>query len=325
MTSNKFILPEKYGLFVISYNRLDVLVQSINSFKRFFSNKSVYLIDKGSDYPPLLNYYKQLQSEGYNIVYSTPMISGPDGPGGLNDLCMEIDKYKDKFEYYAVTDPDISLENCEPDLLNIYSSLLDQNPKIEIVGPMLKIDDIPKDYPAREWCFTRHVDQFWSKKPEKTILNAKCVYFQNAPIDSTFGLLRASTKFQRLLNGIRVYKPYEAKHLDWYITPDSITDDQKYYMEKSNKKISHWGAGLYQKQPFHRILTSEERHIYTTATSKNNTKLIKVHLDPSCKSHVTLHNYLVKKINNFKHNKKLLISFSVKYTKLVLQKLKILA
>lgn len=39
-----------------------------------------------------------------HVIYSVPMIGRP---GGLNDLHLEIDKYKDNYDYYAVTDPDI--------------------------------------------------------------------------------------------------------------------------------------------------------------------------------------------------------------------------
>lgn len=156
-----------FGLFIISYNRLEVLKESLTHFRKVFLPENIYLIDKGSDYAPLINYYSELKDLGMNVIYSDPMISGPDGPGGLNDLHIEIDKYKDKYDYYAVTDPDISLEGCDKDILSVYSQLLDNYPEIDIVGPMLKIDDIPEEYPPREWCYRRHVDQFWSNKPEK--------------------------------------------------------------------------------------------------------------------------------------------------------------
>jgi hypothetical protein len=260
ITENK----NKFGLFIISYNRLTALKETLTFFQEHFNNNDIFIIDKGSDSEQLLNYYSDIESEGLNIIYSDPMIGGADGIGGLNDLHKEIDKYTNQFNFYAVTDPDISLEGCDADLLEVYASFLEIFPDIDIVGPMLKIDDIPMDYPAREWCFRRHVDQFWSKKPECILIKGKKVYFQKAKIDSTFGLLRSGKSFERLLDGVRVYNPYEAKHLDWYITPSTMSADQQNYMQTSNKLISHWGAKNYKTQPFHKILSENERLIFVS-------------------------------------------------------------
>jgi hypothetical protein len=34
-----------------------------------------------------------------------------------------------------------------------------------------------------------------------------------------------------------------AKHLDWYLNPYIMTDDQKYY-EKKSTNIAHWGKNI---------------------------------------------------------------------------------
>ena len=289
-----------FGLFIISYNRLEVLKESLTYFKKVFACQNIYLIDKGSDYRPLIDYYNELVKEGMHIIYSNPMISGPDGPGGLNDLHIEINKYKDKYDYYAVTDPDISLEGFDEDILNVYAQLLDHHPEIDIVGPMLKIDDIPEKYPPREWCFKRHVEQFWHKKPEKIELNNKDIYFQKAKIDSTFGLMRATTSFVRLLDGIRVYAPYEAKHLDWYILPTAITKDQQHYMDNSNPLISNWGAKQYKKTPLHPILTKKERLIYTTRYVNKKTVLVRHQLPESTMKFIGVYNFIISRFLRFR-------------------------
>lgn len=293
----------QYGLFIISFNRVFVLKRALKSFQKFFKNQHIYIIDKGSDYTPLLEYYLELQKAGINIIYSTPMLSGADGPGGLNDIHIEIDKFKDDFQFYAVTDPDISIENCDTDFLSTLSEMLDAMPEIDIAGPMLKIDDIPEEYPAREFCFTRHVEQFWHKAPKSIFINNKDVYYQEAPIDSTFGLLRSATTFKRLLNGVRLYNPYEGLHLDWYITPDTITDDQKNYMDKSNQNVSHWGARLFKEQPlFSHILTKKEREIYSTSYIEKNNKvqIIKLCLPTPDIKYIYLRNFLSKINTDYK-------------------------
>lgn len=259
--SSKNSSAKKYCLFIISFNRLFVLDKCLKSYLNYFSIEDIFIIDKGSDYKPLLDYYEEMILKGINVVYSDKMLFGADGPGGLNDLYIEIDKFKSGYDFYAVTDPDIDLEGCEDDLLEVYSSILESNPNIDIVGPMLRIDDIPDFYPAREWCYTRHVQQFWYKHPNQIFVMNKNIYYQFAKIDSTFGLLRRDTKFQRLLQGKRVYHPYEARHLDWYIDPENMSDDQIYYQLNSNRRVSNWGSKDFDSKIFRELLVGKKRRI----------------------------------------------------------------
>lgn len=120
------------------------------------------------------------------------------------------------------------------------------------------------------------------------------MYFQKAKIDSTFGLLRSKKSFVRLLDGIRVYTPYEAKHLDWYILPSSITQDQQHYMDNSNPLISNWGAKQYKQTPLHPILTKKERLIYTTIYENKKIKLIMHQLPESPMKFLVVYNLIVK-------------------------------
>lgn len=233
----------------------------MNSYLPFFRYSDIYIIDKGSSYPELFTYYQELKNLGVNIINSTPMENGPSGPGGLNDLYKDIEPNKSDCDYYVVTDPDIELDGCPKDMLERYADILDAENDIEIVGPMLKIDDIPDSYPAKEICLWRHVEQFWNKTPQKKKALGKTIYVQNAPIDSTFGLVRQKTKYQRLLQGYRTYFPYEAKHLDWYITPENIESDQQHYIDNSNNTVSSWGSRLLKSQPKFDKLVADQRII----------------------------------------------------------------
>jgi len=57
-----------------------------------------------------------------------------------------------------------------------------------------------------------------------------------APIDTTFAIHRGGQPFRRLKKGVRVYHPYEARHLDWYIAPEVSNA----YRLASSSNISHW-------------------------------------------------------------------------------------
>ncbi|MGH9349857.1 MAG: hypothetical protein ACRD26_21615 [Vicinamibacterales bacterium] len=50
-----------------------------------------------------------------------------------------------------VTNPDIELDPaCPSDLLDAYAHLPSRFPDAHVVGPMLRIDDMPEHYPLKE-------------------------------------------------------------------------------------------------------------------------------------------------------------------------------
>lgn len=84
---------------------------------------------------------------------------------------------------------------------------------------MLTIRDIPIDYPLYNEVLNRHVEQFWHRTPKWATILGQTIGYIEAPIDTTFALHRAGEPFRRLKFGVRVYYPYEAKHLDWHGQP----------------------------------------------------------------------------------------------------------
>lgn len=279
---SKKISSRTFKIFIISFNRESVLKECVESYQRFFNNEDIYIIDKASTYQPLKEYYMSIEKCGISVIYSDAMTGGPSGPGGLNDLYKEIDKYKNGCDFYVVTDPDISIKGCKKDLLDVYASILDAYPNVDIVGPMLRIDDIPFEYPARELCLSLHSKQFWHKRPCHLKVNNKDIYVQKAPIDSTFGMVRGKVRYKRLMTGFRTYHPYDAKHLDWYITPENITKDQENYLNNnSDNTVSHWGTRLLKHQPKFKELNGNERKIFTTRSRFGRVQLISKYLPSS--------------------------------------------
>lgn len=238
------VAAEKVPIFIISYNRLRCLQTTIESYRKCIGSPFELVIhDNNSTYRPLLDYLKQLEKEGVTVYYSTVNVAVEKQLDNVSDT---IDDWftKHSASHYVVTDSDIALEgNCE-DILDLYDYLLETVKNIEVVGPMLRIDDIPNFYPLKQKVIERHTEQFWYKKPSTLQWRNKIIQYQLARVDTTFGMYRRDFKFHRLSNGYRTYAPYWARHLDWYINPNYMEDDQLYYLQHASG-VSHWsGAWL---------------------------------------------------------------------------------
>jgi hypothetical protein len=229
-------------IFVISFNRLAVLKSTIDSYRQI-EGTSIIIHDTGSTYAPLLTYLAELEREHVSVHYKQrPIIQDDD----LNSVAITVLDWLSKHDspYYVVTDPDVALEDGCEDILEFFQHLLDVFPDIDVVGPMLRIDDIPNSYPLKSLVIQRHTDQFWHKTPEWISWRGQKIAYQRATIDTTFGMYRRGTTFRRLCKGVRTYAPYWAKHLDWYIDPQNMTEDQIFYLQTASD-VSHWsGAWL---------------------------------------------------------------------------------
>ncbi len=250
-----------YRIFIISFNRLTVLRRSVDSFLKLngVTFRSIHIIDTGSTLSALLDYYEEIKRYGASVSTIPALTEGADGLNRVSDV-IELAKHKFHFDYFAVTDPDISFEDSASETLEVYKSLLDAEPSLQIVGPMLRIEDVPAGYPARSACFKLHREQFWHKVPRCVVLNSRAIHYQIALIDTTFGLMRRNQVYKRLQAGVRVYRPYEALHLDWYFTPENIPSDQLEYIRTANRKISHWAPWFVSSPNLE--LANEERDIF---------------------------------------------------------------
>lgn len=233
-------------IFILSFERLSVLKQSIDSYRRLLPEPVIVIHDTGSTYEPLLDYYEELKREGAQIYLNRkPVTTAAD----LNAIADTISDYFSSRPHseYVVTDPDVAFtDECLSDALDFFSHMLATSPQTDVVGPMLRIDDIPDYYPLKSAVIQRHTRQFYHKVPHTVEWRGRIIGYQHAYIDSTFGLFRAGFPYRRPLpNGIRVYAPYWAHHLDWYLDPNDLTQDQQLYLQKASR-VSHWGGGWFK-------------------------------------------------------------------------------
>lgn len=158
-------------IFVITCDRLTVTQQTIASFYREIAHPiEIVVHDNDSSYPPFLDYLDQLEAQGVRVVGSKKRVAQAEM---LNEVRGTVQQWYREHDapYYVVTDPDIELEPGPGDILQFYAHLLRKHPGAQVMGPMLRIDDVPDSYPLKKEVLRRHTDQFWHKRPTKVPYN----------------------------------------------------------------------------------------------------------------------------------------------------------
>ncbi|MBP6818853.1 MAG: hypothetical protein KBC46_06090 [Ferrovibrio sp.] len=237
--------PPPTPIFIISYNRLGVLRRGLASFRRLARPLEIVIHDNGSTYQPLLDYYDQLVAEGVRVLRTGKKATQQDD---LNSVADTVAAYfADRAPAnYVVTDPDIELDPAGADMLDLYDAILAASAEVDVVGPMLRMDDIPDSYPLKEEVVSRHWHKFWKHRTRRFPWRGGEVKLVKAVVDTTFALYRAGLPFERLRPAFRSYPPYWARHLDWYIDPTEMNEDQANYMETASG-VSYWGGPLLRK------------------------------------------------------------------------------
>ena len=225
-------------IFIIVHNQFEVLKQTIRSYEKYIKTpfKIIYH-DVATTYEPTIQYLKEQEQLGYD-VYHTSI-------NHHHTVIQTIDDYLLKHpecEYYVMTDPDIELDNVKGDILDLYIHLINNTNALS-VGPMLRIDDIPDFYPRKEMVIWSHTQQFWDPEIPKyhASFNGTPFSIISCKTDTTFQLSSVKNRPTTFPHNpsIRVFAPYSARHLDWYIDPNNLTPCQEYY-QLTTTDISHW-------------------------------------------------------------------------------------
>jgi hypothetical protein len=212
-------------IIIISFNQLFYLKQLVDFLKKHNYN-NIVIIDNSSTYPPLLEYFKEVES--FVTLHRLKENYGHLVFWKNREL---FDKYSKG--YYVVTDADINpILECPGNFLDYFKRILDKDYKVTKVGFSLKIDDIPSTNVNKEKILNWE-SRYWQK------LRISDGNF-NAGIDTTFALYRPKYDYNEILflKGCRTKYPYTAKHGGWYINSDELTEEQKFYLKNCNESSS---------------------------------------------------------------------------------------
>jgi len=222
-------------VFLISRNPGLALRHCVKAIKGLATLTQIIILDKGSGDAVTLSALEDLQTNCANI-HHLGNIEAADEEGWIQEKIAGFFTDWAEPQRYVVSDCEIDMSIADPSALDVYDRLLNRFRKVGAVGPMVRVRDIPSSYPSFAEVMNHHIQQFWRHTPELAAMDWGPLAFQRTVIDTTFALHRAGEPFRRLKDALRVYEPYEARHIDWNMTahlPPPI-------VASSSNQISHW-------------------------------------------------------------------------------------
>ena len=181
----------------------------------------ILVIDNGSTYPPLLEYYRT-HARVLELRFAFRNL-GPTAPWVLR-----LEQLRTRF---IVSDPDVvPAPGCPRDLVERLHHMLDYY-QCSKVGPSLRIDNLPDCY-AKKREVLRWEKQFWAKP-----VQGNC--FQ-AAIDTTFALYAAGSAPWPREPHFRLAPPYAIEHVPWYEDSAAAIPERDFYQGHAAGQWNHW-------------------------------------------------------------------------------------
>jgi hypothetical protein len=185
----------------------------------------IVIVDNASTYPPLLEWYEEVERGAWRVGSGrTQIVRLGENRGELAPFVLTTHHSPLNTPYFAVSDPDLDLGEVPDDFLDVLISGLERYPERVKAGLSLRIDDLPEDGP-----FTtevrRHESRFWQQRLDER--------WYDANVGLTFAVYRGPKRRGGFGYGpaLRAAPPYTARHLPWYLTPEAIDDEWRYYFE----------------------------------------------------------------------------------------------
>lgn len=226
-------------LIITNFNQLTYTRNLINWFKWYYPKNPVVVIDNGSNYQPLLDWYHNRGAIGRVDVIMCEKNNAQENLRAYlnaNDL-----------EWYIVSDPDIMPHPNTPyNFLEIFVSQI--NKGVHHIGFQLIIDDLPDFLHKKGWIIG-----------DENLLRSQPIEVEGykafkAPIDTTFALYNRSNggwqspmKVEAWNNSIRMFNAF---HLAWYLDGDILPEEMKaYYANARYREIGAPSAGMNNYRP----------------------------------------------------------------------------
>jgi len=222
--------------YIIAFNRVTWLRDICEQAARL--GCAPIIVDNASTFPALLDWYSSCEWPVIRLSENR----GHTAPWTVIPTANEL-----KAQYgsllYAVTDHDLDMSTCAPDLLEVSIDEL-QRRDVQKVGPGLLLDRLHRYW---RWEVLKWEKPFWRKRIGRGF---------HATIDTTFAIYDAARTphtdaCRALRNCIRLAAPWLVRHRPWEIGPDEWDEEERYYWDHCKR-----GESLSQT----RLLTGRLTH-----------------------------------------------------------------
>jgi len=216
---------------ILNRDRLYPLIDQVNALRQKGYN-NITIIDNQSTYQPLLEWYKQ---DGLDVFYNN--ITENSCHAFRDLVLMQHPKFIEIVSnWYVFNDSDIIPLDTVPN--NFIDDLIAYAIKYNKtkVGMSIKIDDLDMSYPLNEWVYS-YESSYWTN----AIIDGDVELYPH-PIDTTFAVHAPNVLPTWSNNTLRVGEPYIVKHAPFYYDPESLPEDEKYYLTHMNKQSSNWSS-----------------------------------------------------------------------------------
>lgn len=176
------------------------------------SGLEVILIDNNSTYPKLLEWYDKQK------LYKVHRRKD-------NQIAWAFFKtelftlYPDR--YFFISDSDYDYSKVPKDFIDVLFKGLEVNDwKANKSGMSCEYLDLPDN--AYTEIIKGHEAQFWANKVGD---------YYRAWIDTGPAIYDRTVKNDNWFEAVRAERPYIVKHMDWYLTPENVREEDLYYIE----------------------------------------------------------------------------------------------
>lgn len=208
-------------IFINARDRLGVMKKLID-WLLDAGYRNIIILDNDSTYPPLLEYYSELDKDP-----RTKIITLGENFGYKALWDSKVLEYLHIDTPYVYTDPDVlPSENCPKDIVQRLFEILNAHREFRKVGLGLIWEDI-----------TFYDKTVWQEKEAdfyaRGNLGGGIAY---ANVDTTFALY-SNLRSYSLRFSLRTVGDLRCRHLPWYFDYDNLPEDEKYYLEHADKNF----------------------------------------------------------------------------------------
>lgn len=211
-------ITKKIPVVINNRNRFTTTKKMVDKLLSLNDDENIIILDNGSEYPPLLQWYEELMCS--HITRKRVHIMYLPNLGHLALWEIELQKYLG--DYFVYTDSDLELNNDFPKEWKtiMLNTMFETN--VDKISLGIKIDDLPDHYLFKDQVI-KNESRWWQNQFKRDY------YF--ADTDTTFSLLK--NKGDNQYQSVRICtNNMLCRHIPWYLDLVNLDSEEIFYLER---------------------------------------------------------------------------------------------